>query len=144
MRHGNHTVSRLTVHLVWITKYCLMVLMGDLKTRCRELIRQCCEVNEVRIISGVVSSDHVHILVEYPPKLAISDLMKDVKGRTSNLLQKEFPFLEDQYWGKHLWATGYGTWSVGETTERFIQEYLKHHKHEDKQTENFIIERDEE
>jgi putative transposase len=46
--------------------------------------------------------------IEYPPKVAISGLMKRLKGRTSRKLQKEFPLLKKHYWGRHFWATGYG------------------------------------
>ena len=143
MIKGSHTTTRLSVHLVWITKYRYDVLVGDLKKRCRDLIQQCCENNEVRIISGVVSKDHVHLLVEYPPKVAISSLMKDIKGRTSKMLQDEFPHLQKRYWGRHFWATGYGAWSVGEKTEGFVKEYLNHHQKENEKS-NFIIEKDQE
>ena len=78
-RHSSHTVSRLTVHLVWVTKYRYHVLEGEIKVRCRDLLRQVCEAEDVRILKGVVSKDHVHMPVEYPPKLAISDLI-DIIG----------------------------------------------------------------
>src|SRR6056297_1077530 len=99
LRKGSHTVSRLTCHLVWVTKYRYHVLKGDVQQRCRELIIQVCEVEEVAILKGVVSKDHVHIHIEYPPRAAISELMKRIKGRTSRILQKEFPQLADRYWG---------------------------------------------
>ncbi len=107
-RYGSHTISRLTAHLVWITKYRYQVLRGDIQARCRELIIQVCDAEDVRILKGVVSKDHVHMLIEYPPRMAISDLVKRLKGRTSRLLQQEFPRLRKQYWGRHFWAVGYG------------------------------------
>ena len=54
-RYGGHTVSRLTVHLVWVTKYRYKVLTGDIQKRCRELLIQVCDTEDVRILSGVVS-----------------------------------------------------------------------------------------
>lgn len=127
-RYGGHTVSRLTVHLVWVTKYRHKVLEGDVKKRCRDLLIQICDSEDVRILSGVVSKDHVHMHVEYPPALRISDLVKRLKGRSSRLLQKEYPALEKRYWGKHLWGIGYGAWSTGNITEDVVEEYLKRHK----------------
>ena len=127
-RYGGHTVSRMTVHLVWVTKYRYKVLEGDVKKRCRELLIQICDAEDVRILSGVVSTDHVHMHIEYPPSLRISDLVKRLKGRSSRLLQKEHPALEKRYWGKHLWGIGYGTWSTGNITEEVVEEYLKRHK----------------
>ena len=127
-RYGGHTVSRLTVHLVWVTKYRYKVLDGDVQKRCRELLIQICDSEDVRILSGVVSKDHVHMHVEYPPSLCISDLVKRLKGRSSRLLQKEHPALQKRYWGKHLWGIGYGAWSTGNITEEVVEEYLKRHK----------------
>lgn len=95
-------MTRLTVHLVWSTKYRYQVLKGDIKARCRELIIQICEVEDVRILKGVVSVDHVHMHMEYPPKLAVSDVVKRLKGRTSRKLQEEYPELKKRYWGNHF------------------------------------------
>ena len=89
-RKGSHTVSRLTVHLVWVTKYRYHVLTGEVQKRCRSLIIQDCESMDIEILKGVVSKDHLHIHIEYPPKLSISKIVKQLKGRSSRLLQKEF------------------------------------------------------
>jgi putative transposase len=85
-------------------------------------------VDEVVILKGVVSKDHVHIHIEYPPRVSISGLMKAIKGRRSRILQKEFPQLKKRYWGRHFWATGYGAWSSGNITDEMVQEYLEHHR----------------
>lgn len=140
-RHGNHTVTRLTVHLVWITKYRYHVLKGEIQKRCRELLIQVCDSEDVRILKGVVSKDHVHMHIEYPPSKSISDLVKGLKGRSSRLLQKEFPELGKRYWGKHMWGIGYGAWSAGNITDDLIQEYLEHHKDRpNEDAENFMLE----
>jgi putative transposase len=127
-RYNGHTISRMTVHLVWVTKYRYPVLQGDIQSRCRSLIMQICDTEDVTILKGVVSKDHVHMHIEYPTRLAISELMKRLKGRTSRLLQQEFPQLQKQYWGKHFWAIGYGAWSTGNITDEIIEKYLEHHR----------------
>ena len=127
-RYNGHTISRMTVHLVWVTKYRYPVLQGDIQSRCRTLIMQICDTEDVTILKGVVSKDHVHMHIEYPTRLAISELMKRLKGRTSRLLQQEFPNLQKQYWGKHFWAIGYGAWSTGNITDEIIEKYLEHHR----------------
>lgn len=124
----SHSVSRMTVHLVWVTKYRYPVLQGDLQKRTKDLIVQICDSENVHILKGVVSKDHVHIHVEYRPSLSISVLMKKLKGRTSRMLQIEFPELKKKYWGRHFWAVGYGAWSTGSITDEMVQEYLEHHK----------------
>jgi len=127
-RLGNHTVTRLSVHIVWVTKYRYKVLKGDIQKRARELIIQMCDTEDVQILGGVVSKDHIHLHIEYPPKMAISSFVKKVKGRTSRMIQKEYPELSKRYWGKHFWAIGYGAWSSGNITDEMIQEYLEHHE----------------
>ncbi len=117
----------LLVHIVWVTKYRYPVLREDIQQRCRELIIQICDAEDIRISSGVVSKDHVHMLIEYPSRISISDLVKRLKGRTSRMLQREFPSLKKRYWGKHFWAIGYGAWSVGDITDEIVKAYLEHH-----------------
>ena len=140
-RTGNHTVTRMTAHLVWVTKYRYPVLKGEIQVRCRSLCVQICDAEDVKILKGVVSKDHVHMHIEYPTKLSISDLVKRLKGRTSRVLQIEFPELQKRYWGQHFWAIGYGAWSTGNITEELVQQYLEHHRNPaNKETGNMILE----
>ncbi len=117
------------------------MLKSEIQKRCRELLIQVCDSEDVRILKGVVSKDHVHMHIEYPPSKSISDLVKGLKGRSSRLLQKEFPELGKRYWGKHMWGIGYGAWSAGNITDDLIQEYLEHHKDRpNEDVENFMLE----
>jgi len=105
------------------------------------LIIQICDAEDVQILKGVVSKDHVHMHVEYPSKLSISDFVKRLKGRTSRRLQEEFPKLKKRYWGRHFWAIGYGAWSTGYITDEMVQEYLEHHRDpSNTDTGNIILE----
>lgn len=141
LRRGSHTVSWMTAHIVWVTKYRYHVLTGDVQVRCRDLVRQICEAEDIRILKGVISKDHVHIHVEYRPSQRISDIVKRLKGRTSRRLQEEFPELGKRYWGRHLWAIGYGVWSTGNITDEMVQDYLEHHrKPSDQDDDNIILE----
>ncbi|MFH0343931.1 MAG: IS200/IS605 family transposase [Chromatiales bacterium] len=126
-RYGSHTVFQIEYHFVWVTKYRYKVLSGEVAERVRELVRQTCEVFEIRIVRGVVSKDHVHILVSAPPNLAPSEIMRRIKGRTSSYLFQEFPHLKKRYWGRHFWARGYFCATVGQMTEEMIKQYLEHH-----------------
>ncbi len=81
--------------------------------------------------------------IEYPPKMALAELLKRLKGRCSRLIQQEFPHLEKRYWGRHFWATGYGAWSTGNITEEAVGEYLEHHRQQSNKDNNpFILEDD--
>ncbi|MDQ3399261.1 MAG: IS200/IS605 family transposase [Deinococcota bacterium] len=155
-RSGSHSVTRLTAHLVWVTKYRYQVLKGEVQQRCRELIIQICDAEDVVILKGVVSKDHIHMHkvpcaagIEYLASISISDLVKRLKGRTSRLLQRpkevpvvqEFSHLAKRYWGRHFWAIGYGAWSTGSITEELVQAYLEHHRHPSNQdTDTFVME----
>ena len=140
-RRNSHTVSSLTCHIVWATKYRYHVLKGDLKQRCRDLLIQICDSENVHILKGVVSKDHIHMHIEYPPSVSISVLVKKLKGRSSRLLQQEFPELGKKYWGRHFWAVGFGVWSTGNITDEMVQEYLEHHKDRPNSPQgNWIIE----
>ena len=90
-RYGSHTVYNIEYHFVWVTKYRYKVLTGDVALRVRELVRQTCEIFEIKILKGVVSKDHVHILVSTPPHMAPSEIMRRIKGRSSSKLFEEFP-----------------------------------------------------
>ena len=85
-------------------EYRYKVLEGALRERIRTIIRQVCKELGVQIVSGVLSREHVHMFVEIPPHIAVSDFVRRVKGRSSHRVQMEFPDLRKRYWGRHLWA----------------------------------------
>jgi len=104
---GKHCVFYHRFHIVWSTKYRYKVLTGALRLRVRDICRQVCRENEVDILRGVLSSDHIHMFVSVPPKLAISDLVRKMKGRSSYRVQREFPAIRKRYWGCRFWGRGY-------------------------------------
>lgn len=126
-RYGSHTVFNIEYHFVWVTKYRYQVLKGDVALRVRELVRQTCDIFEIRILKGVLSKDHVHLLVSAPPTMAPSEIMRRIKGRTSSKMFEEFPNLKKRYWGRHFWARGYFCVTAGQVTDEMIKEYLEHH-----------------
>ena len=139
-RKATHTAYDLRVHLVWITKYRYKVLTHDVGHRTRELIRQFCSQNDIYILKGVVSKEHMHLYVSYPPTWSISEMMKRIKGMSSRKLQQEFPNLGKQYWGKHFWAVGYGAFSSGEVTDNIIKNYLENHDTKNDSDDGFVVE----
>ena len=121
VRKGSHTVYQLHAHIVWSTKYRYEVLKGDIQLRCRELIRQTCDSLDIQILKGVVSKDHIHLHISYPPKLSISEMLKRLKGRSAKLLLEEYSALKKRYWGGHLCGIGYGVCSLGNITNEMMQ-----------------------
>lgn len=124
---GKHCVFYHRYHIVWSTKYRFKVLTGDLRLRIREIIRQVCAENRVEIIKGVLSSDHVHMFISVPPKLAISDLVRKMKGRSSRKIQQEFPQIRKKYWGQRFWGRGYFSTTSGAITQDVVLQYLEQH-----------------
>ena len=122
---GSHTVYDIQYHFVLVTKYRYAIIKGDIALRVRELIRQCCEARNITILKGHVSADHIHLHVSCPPELSPSKIAQYLKGRSSRLIQQEFPHLRKRYWGKHLWARGYFCASIGKITEKMITAYIE-------------------
>jgi len=140
-RHGAHTVFRIHIHLVWVTKYRKPILTGEVGLRVRELIREICGHHEVTIIKGHISKDHVHLFVSVPPRVTISRLVQMLKGKSSFKLMQEFSHLRQKFWGRHLWARGYFCVSSGNVTDEVIKEYIENQSHD--QDSDFRVEGEE-
>lgn len=123
-RKTPHTVYELKYHFVWIPKYRYAVLEGALKDRLQVLINQICESMSVLVVEGQLCKDHIHVCLSVPPKYSPSEVMRRIKGKTSEVLFREFPEIKKRYWGQHFWARGYFVSSVGideETIKKYIQ-----------------------
>ena len=129
-RHGAHTVFEIHLHIVWTTKYRRAALTGEVATRVRDLIREICGQHEVTIMKGHVAKDHVHLFVSIPPQVTISRLIQWLKGKSSYKMLGEFPHLQKQFWGRHLWARGYFCCSSGNVTDEVIAEYIANQSHD--------------
>ena len=136
-RKGSHTVYDIKYHFVRITKYRYPVLRGSIAMRARELLRQGCEANNLRILKGSVGKDHIHMLLSCPTTMAPSEIAQKLKGRTSKILQEEFPELKKRYWGQHMWGRGYFCGTVGEVDQKTIENYIEHQGEED--DDNFTV-----
>ena len=129
-RRGAHTVFEIHLHLVWTTKYRRAALTGEVATRVRDLIREICGQHEVTIMKGHVGKDHLHLFVSIPPQVTISRLIQWLKGKTAYKLMGEFPHLQKQFWGRHLWARGYFCCSSGNVTDEVIAQYIANQNHD--------------
>ena len=106
---------------MFTTKYRRPVLRGDVALRVRELIREICRRNEIEIVRGQVSGEHVHL----PPSLAPSRVMQAIKGKTSYHLLADFRALQEEFWGRHLWARQHFVTSSGNVTDEVIAKYIE-------------------
>ena len=103
LRHDRHTVSLLTDHIVFSPKYRGKVLVVDVDMLAEAIIWKTCMELDIEVIDMAVNPDHVHLFIKYSPKYSVSYISKMVKGRSSRVLGKEFPYLKE-WCDDHLWA----------------------------------------
>ena len=125
-RKTAHLLYDLKYHIVCITKYRKPILRVEIGKRVRELLRQTCASLEVYIVKGHVAKHHAHLLVSIPPNLAVIELVKRLKGRSSRLMLEEFDELRKTYWRRHLWAEATLWLAVAMSPRRsIIAEYVE-------------------
>lgn len=125
IRHGRHCVFKMHVHLVFVAKYRRKVFDGDAIDRMRRMFGKVCEDMEASLVEMDGEDNHVHLLVEYPPKLAVSVLVNSLKGVSSRLLRKERPDLKKRYWKNVLWSPSYFASSCGGAPISIIKQYIE-------------------
>ena len=107
LRRGRHCVFALHVHLIFVTKYRRKVFDGDAINRLKAHFSRVCGDFEARLVEMNGEADHVHLLVEYPPKVALSSLVRSLKGVSSRMLRQERPDIAQHYWREMLWSPSY-------------------------------------
>lgn len=124
-RTSSHSCYYIKYHFVWVTKYRKSILTGAVAVRLRDLVREICRTQDIEILEGAVSKDHVHVLLSCPPNLSPSKIMQYIKGKSSRKLMMEFKHKQKQYWVRHLWARGYFVASSGNVTDEAIMAYIR-------------------
>mgnify|MGYP002795132398 FL=1 len=132
----SHVVYKCEYHIVWVPKYRLRIMKGEIRDLIENDIKLLCEWKSCEVQELNVQEDHVHLLVSVPPKVSISKLMGTLKGKVAIKLFKSYPKLKKKpYWGNHFWARGYFVSTVG-LDEDMIKKYVQHQEKEEKRIEN--------
>jgi REP-associated tyrosine transposase len=129
VRRGRSVVYHLHAHLVFTTKYRRGALTDPILTRCQQILAEVCRDfgAELREFNG--EDDHVHLLVHYPPKLAISTLVNSLKGVSAHYLRKEFTGRINRHiMHGHLWSPSYFAASCGGAPLAVVKEYIANQK----------------
>ena len=130
-----HTLWHCQYHIVWVPKYRFRILTGQVGTEVGRCIRAFSAHLKCEIVELNIQHDHVHLIVLIPPKLAVSDFVGTIKGRTAIRIFSRFQHLKRKpYWGNHFWAPGYCADTVGLDAEK-IRRYVKYQEHREKQME---------
>ena len=126
IRHGRHCVFLMHVHLVFVTKYRREVFTQEILNDLHVIFAQTCLDFEAELIEFDGEDDHVHLLVNYPPKVAVSNLVNSLKGVSSRLVRKKnYPSLQKKLWGNALWSPSYFAGSCGGAPIAVIRQYIE-------------------
>ena len=126
IRHGRHCVFKMHVHLVFVTKYRRGVFTKEVIDDLRGIFASVCSDFEAELIEFDGEHDHVHLLVEYPPKVAVSALVNSLKGVSSRMIRKKhYLNIQKKLWGGALWSPSYFAGSCGGAPIEIVQQYIE-------------------
>ena len=133
-----HTTWNCKYHIVFAPKYRRKTFYGEKRREIGAILRELCEHKGVKIIEAEVCIDHVHMLVEIPPKYSVSGFMGYLKGKSTCRIYQRFTNLFLKYRHREFWCTGYYVDTVGKNTKK-IKEYIANQYKEDKRMEQLTI-----
>ena len=117
------------VHLVFVTKYRREVFTKEIRNDLRSLFSGVCHDFEAELVEFDGEDDHVHLLVNYPPKVAVSVLVNSLKGVSSRMIrQKKYPSIRKKLWGGALWSPSYFAGSCAGAPLSVIRQYIEQQK----------------
>ena len=119
----SHSKWRCKYHIVFAPKYRRMAIYGEIKQDIGKILRQLCENKGVTIIEAELCKDHVHMLVEIPPSMSVSQFVGYLKGKSSLMIFDRHANLKYKYGNRHFWARGYYVDTVGRN-KKAIKEYI--------------------
>ena len=125
-----HTSWNCKYHIVFAPKYRRQVIYGKLKQDIGKTLRDLCERKGINIIEAECCPDHIHMLVEIPPKYSVSQIMGYLKGKSSLIIFDRHANLKYKYGNRHFWCRGYYVDTAGKNAKK-IQEYIKNQLEED-------------
>ena len=131
----SHTRWNCKYHIVFIPKYRRKEIYGRLRSDIGQIIRQLCSYKGVEIIEAHAMPDHIHMLVRIPPKIAVSNFMGYLKGKSSLMIFERHANLKYKYGNRNFWAKGFFISTVGLDTKK-VQEYIRDQEKEDMMQDN--------
>ena len=133
-----HTKWNCKYHIVFAPKYRRKVFFGEKRRGIGKNLRQLCEWKKVTIIEAEVCADHIHMLLEIPPKIAVSSFAGYLKGKNSLMIYEQFPNLKYKYRNREFWCRGYYVDTAGKNAKK-IEEYIRNQLEEDRMGEQLTM-----
>jgi len=129
LKRSSHAIYDLHYHFMWATKYRKDVLTPEIQKNIKRICYEIAKHYDFLIEAIEVTEDHLHILIEAPPRYSPAQIAQLLKGRTTSLIFRQFPGLKKHYWGGEIWVGGYCVKSVGEKlNSQNVKNYIKAHK----------------
>ena len=133
-----HTTWNCKYHIVFAPKYRRKVFYKEKRIEIGKILRMLCESKKIKIVEAEVCPDHVHMLLEIPPKISVSSFMGYLKGKSSLMIYEKYPELKYKYRNREFWCKGYYVDTVGKNAKK-IEEYIKRQLEEDQAGEQLTM-----
>ena len=133
-RSLSHSRWECQYHVVFIPKYRKKSIFGQIREDLGDVLRELARQKESRIVKGHLMADHVHMLIEIPPKYAVANVVGFMKGKSAICIARRYGERKRNFRGKNFWARGYFVSTVGRDEEK-IREYIRHQEVEDQRVD---------
>ena len=125
-----HTAWNCKYHIVFAPKYRRQDIYGKIRVDIGKMLRMLCDRKGIKIIEAELCKDHIHMLVQIPPKYSVSDIVGYLKGKSSLMIFDRYANMKYKYGNRHFWCRGYFVDTVGKN-EKKIAEYVRNQLQED-------------
>ena len=133
-----HTKWNCKYHIVFAPKYRRKVIYGEIREEIGKILRELCNWKQVRIVEAELCPDHVHMLVEIPPKMSVASFVGFLKGKSTLLIFERHANLKYKYGNRSFWCRGYYVDTVGKNKQK-IAEYIRTQLEEDQVSDQISI-----
>ena len=134
----SHTKWNCKYHIVFAPKYRRKIFFGQMKVEIGKILRELCNWKQVNIIEAEICPDHVHMLVEIPPKMSVASFVGFLKGKSTLLIFERHANLKHKYGNRSFWCRGYYVDTVGKNKKK-IEEYIRTQLREDQVSDQISI-----
>ena len=135
----SHTKWNCKYHVVFAPKYRRKVFFGEKRYEIGQILRELCRWKGVNLLEAEACPDHIHMLLEIPPKISVSNFMGFLKGKSSLMLYEKWGNIKYKYRNRQFWCRGYYVDTVGKN-EKKIAAYIKDQLKEDEMSEQLTLE----
>ena len=135
----SHSTWSCKYHVVFAPKYRRKLFYDEKRLEIGAILRELCRWKGINILEVEVCLDHVHMLIEIPPKMSVSGVMGFLKGKSSLMIYERWGNMKYKYRNRQFWCRGYYVDTTGKNTKK-IKEYIANQINEDRIAEQMTLE----